>query len=231
MHMNTLRHNTLPILIMSTALLSYGCASKSTVITMTGTTVGLEASPGDITNGQSPSVLFGYKRAEVAIVPVPQDDPGATDEKSNSLQTPGDATPQDLPELKNSGATKPSTDSTPRKTDAFSVLASFNLALNWFGPAKIEQFIATGHAARQIQTSILGGMASATDRWAVLYKKLHSTDPHSGCWNEIKSWIAKNAPAVSEKDFIEQPMHADKRAKASEDQTVKGSCLVQFKAQ
>ena len=92
---------------MSTALLSYGCASKSTVITMTGTTVGLEASPGDITNGQSPSVLFGYKRAEGAIVPVPQDDPGATDEKSNSLQTPGDATPQDLPEPKNSGATKP----------------------------------------------------------------------------------------------------------------------------
>ncbi len=198
---------------------------------MTATTVGLEASPGDTTNGQSPSVLFGYKRAEVAIVPVPQENPGATNEKTNPLQPLGDVPPESPTEPKDDVTTKKTTNSKQGQTDAFSVLASFNLAHNWFGPAKIEQFIATGHAARQIQTSILGGITNATDHWAMLYMKIYSTDPTSGCWNAIKSWMDKNAPTITEKDFIERPTHADKRAKSSEDPTVKGSCLVQFKPQ
>ncbi len=229
--MKTLNLHSITITFFSSALLFYGCTSKSTVITMTGTTVGLEASPGDAANGQSPSVLFGYKRAEVAIIPVQRDNPGATDKKATALQTPGEATPESLAEHNGDVPTKEQEHSMPGTIDAFSVLASFNLAHNWFGPAKIEQFIATGHAARQIQGSILGGMASAHDHWALLYKRIHSTDPNSGCWSAIKSWMDKNMPAVAEKDFIEQPAHADKRVKSSEDPTVKSSCLTQFKPQ
>ena len=55
------------------ALFSSGCGPR--VIVVTGTTVGLKATPGD---GQTrpPQLVVGYKRAEAAVIPVEGD--GAT---------------------------------------------------------------------------------------------------------------------------------------------------------
>jgi hypothetical protein len=46
-----------------------GCASNPHVIIATGTTLGIKATPGD---GQTrpPQLVVGYKRAEVAVIPV-----------------------------------------------------------------------------------------------------------------------------------------------------------------
>jgi hypothetical protein len=59
-------------------------ACGTRVITTTGTTLGLKASPGD---GQTrpPQVTFGYKRAEASIIPTKGT--GATKEKNDAYST------------------------------------------------------------------------------------------------------------------------------------------------
>jgi len=99
----------------------------------TGTTVGLETTPP--INETPPSITFGYKRAEVAMVPVTK-----LDEKPAS--PPSDRGCSELPPSAYS--------SSSIAKDAYSVLAAFHLAVNWFGPAKIEQHFATGCAATHL---------------------------------------------------------------------------------
>ncbi|UCF90496.1 MAG: hypothetical protein JSW39_19670 [Desulfobacterales bacterium] len=68
-----------------------------------------------------PQVSLAYKRSEGALIP--------TEERA--------AVKSESPNIKN--------------TDAFSSLAVFNLTTEWFGDTEINQFIATGHASRDIQ--------------------------------------------------------------------------------
>lgn len=152
-----------PIPLLMTAC----CLKNPNIYFSTGTTVGLEATPP--TNETPPHVTFGYKRAELALIPVTKLD----NQPARTAGTPPfGATPQQ-PETGSTSVLKgereqPSTQSergctkTPASTpdqkdgtsnttkDAFSVLASFHLAVNWFGPAKIEQHFATGCAATNL---------------------------------------------------------------------------------
>lgn len=114
----------------------------------TGTTVGLEATPP--TTETPPHVTFGYKRAELALIPVtkldtqpkPKEPDGKNEQPSPLSERGCTNTPVSMQD-KNDGNLNPT-------KDAFSVLASFHLAVNWFGPAKIEQHFATGCAAAKI---------------------------------------------------------------------------------
>jgi hypothetical protein len=55
-------------LVLSLFLLAAaGCGPR--VLVVTGTTLGLKATPGDPQAGQSPQVTLGYKRAETSLVP------------------------------------------------------------------------------------------------------------------------------------------------------------------
>jgi hypothetical protein len=58
------------VAVLALAVLAFaGCASNPHVIIATGTTLGIKATPGD---GQTrpPQLVVGYKRAEVAVIPV-----------------------------------------------------------------------------------------------------------------------------------------------------------------
>lgn len=109
------------------------CLKNPSVYFSTGTTVGLETTPP--INETPPSITFGYKRAEIAMVPVMK-----LDEKPP--EPPSDRGCSELPLSAYSGSNL--------AKDAYSVLAAFHLAVNWFGPAKIEQHFATGCAATHL---------------------------------------------------------------------------------
>lgn len=177
-------------LIVSVLLIITGGCNNPKVYFSTGTTVGLEATPP--TTETPPHITFGYKRAEIALVPVQKlEEPQGKPSKGNSAplraqptdfkgegesdsqptgETPGAHGPQQqsnqaqAKEVSGSdrpdgnrlrrGCSKGSTEtqgqgagSSARIKDAFSVLAAFHLAVNWFGPSKIEQHFATGCAA------------------------------------------------------------------------------------
>ena len=57
---------TLRVLLGGPLLLAMACGPR--VVVVTGTTLGLKATPGD-GNSRPPQVTLGYKRAEVALVP------------------------------------------------------------------------------------------------------------------------------------------------------------------
>lgn len=117
-HLRTVPSRLLFLFLLGLALTTVGCAAshQPRVTVVTGTTVGLKATPGD---GQTrpPQVTLGYKRAELAINPT-----------------------------KGGTATKDA-------SDAFSTLAAFFFSTHWFGQTELASFIATGHSARDIQTS------------------------------------------------------------------------------
>jgi hypothetical protein len=101
------------------------CELRRRVVIVTGTTLGLKATPGD---GQSrpPQVTLGYKRGEFALVPT----------KGTAAQRcPDDAA---------------ATDDT-KCTDAFSTLTAFDFRTRWFGSTELSSFVATGFAARDLQ--------------------------------------------------------------------------------
>ena len=125
--------------------LSVGCAGQPRVTVITSTMVGLEAKPPMGDGQPNPSVNFGYKRVEMALVPVCRvaeyswwktfkESLGLKDENAQT----GQNTP--CPPKASSGA------------DSYAVLGSFQMAHNWFGPLNIRQFIATGMAARHLIT-------------------------------------------------------------------------------
>jgi hypothetical protein len=72
-------------------------------------------------NTRPPQITFAYKRAEVALIP--------TEGKKATKGSSGDAS----------------------DGDAYSTLAAVYYETAWFGKTQIASFIATGHAARDIQ--------------------------------------------------------------------------------
>lgn len=181
-------------LMLPIPLLITGCCTfkNPSVYFSTGTTVGLEATPP--VNQTPPTITFGYKRVELALLPVPepgkqmkrtsftavrgcteQPSPAQNGEESRPATLPKTAEPSPsgaaLDESKESElstgeaanvgsrstpATSNQTGTTPnlKSEDAYSVLAVFNLALNWFGPAKIEQHFVTGCAASHLVSGL-----------------------------------------------------------------------------
>lgn len=169
-----------PIPLLMTAC----CLKNPNIYFSTGTTVGLEATPP--TNETPPHVTFGYKRAELALIPVtkldkqhePRENPSQPKEPPplNTNTLPSDSTSLQpktgSTSVSNSKTEQPFAISergctkTPASTqdqnhgtsnttkDAFSVLAVFHLAVNWFGPTKIEQHFATGCAATYLVQGI-----------------------------------------------------------------------------
>lgn len=144
------------LLMLGPLLMTAGC--NPSIYFSTGTTVGLEATPP--TGETPPAITFGYKRAELALVPVvefnpPSDGQAKLTGKSSDLgcsETKNDAKPHNQTGTADTGGSGDGK-AQPRQTtkvDAFSVLAVFHLAVNWFGPAKIEQHFATGCAARNL---------------------------------------------------------------------------------
>lgn len=146
------------------------CLKNPSVYFSTGTTVGLEATPP--ANETPPSITFGYKRAEIAMVPVTKlDEKPAEPADATPGSPPSQPKPESLPapttDMKPSGPIQQKSGSPPSDRgcselppsaysgssiarDAYSVLAAFHLAVNWFGPAKIEQHFATGCAATHL---------------------------------------------------------------------------------
>jgi hypothetical protein len=116
------------------------CGCTSMVIS-TGTTIGLKATPGDGST-QTPQVTFGYKRMELAYVPV---EAGAASKSQPARKTAkAEAPPAAAP-----GETQPA----PADVDAFSALAVIDVQTKWFGRTVIKQFISSGIAAREISAN------------------------------------------------------------------------------
>jgi hypothetical protein len=177
--------------------------------------VGLEAKPPMGDGQPNPNVTFGYKRQEIALIPVcpvdPYDpkrlEPNATTESrkvkckiteqqanagssrqnhekqrngSNVKRPPAEPTivsPENHKTMPSEAASASKQDSGDnkkkndqeilvtsgsaiknehdddqlRRQDSYSTLGLFRMGLSWFGPAKIEQFVATGQAASAIQ--------------------------------------------------------------------------------
>lgn len=184
-------------------LVASGC-SHPRIFVATGTLVGLEATPGDLGEGQVPQVTFGYRRSEVAIVPV-KGDQAAT--------------------------------SSPSKQDAASTLTTFNLALNWFGPARIEQYIATGHASRdiikggQFALSLVGyekGVDVLADQFAGGYKnsvKKNATDQDKACWKAVTNWMNDKFPGLAPLDIVTTGF-SKQRPTIAADTAVKAACNI-----
>jgi hypothetical protein len=115
-----------------------GASGCSHVVIATGTTLGLKATPGD-GETRPPQVTFGYKRAELAMVPTKRG-------TATKCPAPGAvAAPIDPAD----GSETPAAPC--QETEAFSTLASFFFETQWFGRTEVESFIATGHAAKEIQ--------------------------------------------------------------------------------
>lgn len=199
------------------AFLLNGCGQPR-VIVATGTQIGLEATPGDVNAAQAPSVSFGYKRAELALVPV------------------GDDTSHRIKKGKGS--------KDPNREDAYSVLATFNLALNWFGPLMIEQFVATGHASRDIQakdsnfyqeiTGNLFGNDDLAAKYGVYLKASLTPAPPGGvpdplankktCWLALKTWKDTELPGHSDFSFANHANYKKQRSESAQDAGVKNGC-------
>jgi hypothetical protein len=109
------------MLVAATLIGLAGCGPR--VLIVTGTTLGLKATPGD-GETRPPQVTLGYKRAETAIVPTKGEFGTAN-------------------------------------SDAYSVLAAFDFRSAWFGKTELASFIASGNAARKIQTPQVPGQPSA----------------------------------------------------------------------
>lgn len=173
--------NSRLLIIMATvtAAITTSACNHPRVFVGTGTLVGLEATPGNIKEGQTPAVTFGYRRGEVALVPVEKED-------QNKVGRQNTASP-------------------PKAIkDAASTLATFNLAYNWFGPARIEQYVATGFAARNILASnqyalaLIGyekGADELADKLADAYEKARkdkATNQDMACWQAVTEWMNAN---------------------------------------
>lgn len=151
-------------------LLTLGCGQPRVYVT-TSTTVGFEATPPMSDGSGVPRVMLGYKRAEVAFIPVcPVERYKYTWTWLDNLFN---FSPKNIEKCQsNKGDDKvkkdPSADHNPEgsryqsgtrstdparleRQDAYSTLGLFRLGLSWFGPAKIEQFFATGQAAIALQ--------------------------------------------------------------------------------
>ena len=99
-------------LFCSLLLAAAACTPRVNIVT--GTTIGLKATPGD-GSARPPQITFAYKRAEVALVPT-----------------------------KGKKATKNQTNNANKAVDvdAFSTLAAFSFETQWFGNTEIASFIA-----------------------------------------------------------------------------------------
>ena len=138
-------------------LLPAACARRMTV--STGTTIGLNATPGD-GKSQSPQVTLAYKRAELALVP--------TGEKAAKKED-------------------------GNNSDAYSALAIIDFRTKWFTGTSIDQFIATGHASRDIQ---------AADS-AFPTEMLHMAKSETA--TRLQQWV-KRAPDLAERKRRQQVM-------------------------
>ena len=180
-----------------------GC-SHPRVFVATGTLVGIEATPGDPQEGQVPGVTFGYRRGEVAIVPVEKD-------KDKVGKT---------------------------TADAASTLTTFNLAYNWFGPGRIEQYLATGHASRtllkkgsQFAIALLGyekGGDPLADRFAnelAKHDKDQATDNDKACWEAVTKWMDHAFPSLPTSDILTKGF-VNQRQLASTETTIKTKCAI-----
>lgn len=199
-------------------LFLFGC-NEPKVFVSTGTLVGLEATPGSTTTPQAPSISFGYKRAEVALIPIDKEYKGSSGpgvKPSNVEAGQSSATATARPD-----GTQPAKQGSASSDykDAYSVLAVFKMAVNWFGPAKIEQFIATGMAAQTLAdkdskffeklSGARSGIASEAKALQDLSKK--SEDP---CWKAVDGWRREKYPKVPLQDFLNESSEAEKRTQA-----------------
>jgi hypothetical protein len=118
----------------------------------------------------------------------------------------------------------------PGTTDAYSTLAAFRLAANWFSATKIEQFIATGHAARDIQkapnefTKALLADSAGTDELSAKFTKLMAEEKDGACWQALHAWRDANAKGISDFEFARLAPHQDLRAEAWRDATIQNRC-------
>lgn len=194
------------MLIVSSLMLPLYACTQPKVFVGTGTLVGIEATPGNPNEGQTPAVTFGYRRAEVAVVPV------AKENQRGKQNSDGVAT-----------------------EDAASALVTFNLAHNWFGPARIEQYVATGHAARNLLKgehhilALIGyerGTDTLTDQLAEGYKqsiKEKATDSDKACWNSITQWMKTHFEGLATTDILTKGF-TKQRPEAAKDAAVKAAC-------
>lgn len=196
---------------LSCALLTTACV-HSRLVVVTGTLVGLEATPGNPQDGQSPAVTFGYRRAEAALIPVEKED--GNKEKPDNQSNVGQH-----------GTKNPD-------KDAASILATFNLAHNWFGPAKIEQYIATGLAAQSMAGSnhyalvFVGyepGQDPLADKLANAYRKSSHDQAAKTCWKEVEGWMKTHFPGLPPLDIVTRAF-INQRTKLFEDNVVKEVC-------
>lgn len=191
-------------------LLSLGCGQPR-VYVVTSTTLGLEATPPMSDGSGVPRVTFGYKRSEVALIPVcpvekykymyewlsfldifsPEVPPCPDNKQKASVKSSTTDTPagngsttnantdnnKDKPSESFSLSTKDQQDAfhqsstlaegpgeQVRRQDAYSTLGLFRLGLSWFGPAKIEQFVATGQAAVELQKPLPLPLSATNDQ-------------------------------------------------------------------
>ncbi|MBK9305746.1 MAG: hypothetical protein IPM58_01320 [Nitrospira sp.] len=192
-----------------TTLAIFACTHPR-VFVGTGTLMGIEATPGDPNEGQTPAVTFGYRRAEVALVPIEDEDTKAR----GKLHRGGTTT-----------------------KDAASTLATFNLAHNWFGPARIEQYVATGIAAKEIieggqyALALVGyekGSDDLADQFADAYKRAHQEDANDddrACWKSVEAWMDTNFPDLPHTYILTRGFGKQRQNLVNDDKVKKGCTL------
>jgi hypothetical protein len=191
--------------------------------------------------GSQPNITQDIQDNKDATPPAPiARQPSDTAAKSNGeLMKEGDK--KSNRDLQTQRQLKPSNASlAPQKKDedAFSVLAVFNLALNWFGPAKIEQHYATGCAA----INLLAGLTRAEeDKRLVESARMDAADIRkisARAENSINKLQAKSADFDKQaKDLVAKSLTinfssptADDRKKAAETIAVAETLLAKTSA-
>lgn len=206
--MNSRASRFLTLMAITITTLAASACAHPRVFVGTGTLVGIEATPGDPNEGQTPAVTFGYRRAEVALIPVEDEDT----KTENNPHRGGTTT-----------------------KDAASTLATFNLAHNWFGPARIEQYVATGIAAKEIiqgsdyALSLVGyekGSDELADKLADAYTNAHkdtAKDEDKACWKSVETWMDTNFPDLAHTDILIKGFRKQRQNLTNED-NVKNAC-------
>jgi hypothetical protein len=190
----TLR-DPLRLALVGVLLVVGGCGPR--VFVTTGTLIGLEASPGD-GNTQPPSVTFGYKRAELALVPTAGGPATKSQVGGGSEDAYSTLAVFDLA----SGWFK--------KTKIEQFIAAGHAA-------RTVQESPTF-------TNALVGASAGTDKLSNVYVALMAQEPEGACWKALHKWREDNLKDVTDFDFARQQRYEGDRTKASKDGAVTPNC-------
>ena len=230
--------------VIATLVLSAGCTPKHTnmLIFVTDTKVALDVSASP-TNAV-PYITVGYRREEVALVPLLANAPANADLSTNGAAvangcqqslTASDNNRSTIPECGGAGYLFQGMDGT--HTDAYSTIASFGANLDASASSSaavkgaIATFFATGVAAQKLAERGGAELVSTSAASAATSFSNDSSVPtlvaglmKPGCQTAVLAWMQANKIPDGVTVFTYGKAYDSQRAKALQDPTVKAAC-------